>query len=172
MAAFTPLFDIVQSSDGLVGTISDTSNYADNDDNIVAGDFSDRSVTILDSDGDVYTVVTFDGDDLEATFDIDNINLWANATMDWTGINPVADYTKHLQFGLGRVTENDFSNILQLGCCSDAVAENALTQATNYLQDGSYAEISGNAAMWQKDYDSARKYLRQVYNFSRVSAGS
>lgn len=168
--AFEATFTINQSSDGLTGTVVDESTYGE--EGIEVTDFSAREVTILDAYGDVYAVVTFIDDELEATFDIDDINLWANATMDWTGINPVGDYEKHLQFGLGRVTENSFGNLLQLGCCSDGVAQNALAQATNYLQDGSYANISGNAARWQKDYDAAKKYLAQAYAFSRQTSGS
>lgn len=173
MAAFAQNFTITQSSDSLTGTIEDTSNYDDNDEGITVDDFSSRVVVILDAYGEAYATVTFEDDELEATFDIDDENLWADATMDWTGIDPVEDYEKHLQFPLGRVTQNSYRNILQLGCCSDAVAQNALSNATNYLQDGSYAATEGNAAAWQKDYDAAKKYLAQAYAFSRtVPSGS
>lgn len=169
MATFAQNFTITQSSDGLTGTVEDTSNYDDNDEGIVVSDFSSRTVLILDWAGEPYTTVTFEDDDLEATFDIDDENLWADATMSWTGIDPVGDYEKELKFPLGRVTENDFGNVLRLGCCSDAVAQNALSNATNYLQDAGYAEISGNASRWMADYNAARRYLQQVYKFSRVS---
>lgn len=169
--AFEATFSITQSSDSLVGTISDDSTYGTDD--IEVSDFSDRSVIILDAYGEPYATVVFEGEELTATFDIDDINLWADATMDWIGINPVADYEKHLQFPLGRLTENNYQNVLSLGCCSDAVADNALTVADRYLRGSSIASVEGNAPAWQQYQDAALKYLKQVYNFSRrTPAGS
>lgn len=167
MAAVIPLFSISQSSDGLVGTITDELNY--DDAGLTPADFSERSVLILDAYGDAYATVVFDGEELEATFDIDDINLWANSTFYWTGIDPVEDYEKHLQFPLGRVTENNYQNVLRLGCCSDAVADNSLTVADRYLRGAEIAAPAGNGPAWQADQDAANKYLLQVYKFSRVS---
>jgi hypothetical protein len=155
----------------LVGTVTD-SPITSNDEGIIVSDFSAKR-RYSDAYGLAYATVLFSGDELTATFDIDDENLWADATFDWTGTPPVADYTETLQFPLARVTENSFGNVLQLGCCSDAVAQNALMNATNYLQDATYAATSGNAARWMKDVEAAKKYLAQVYFFSQTApAGS
>lgn len=166
----TPLFSITQSSNSLVGTVEDLLDY--DTVGLTPSDFSERFCIILDAFGDTYTTVTFEGDELTATFDIDDINLWANTTMYWTGINPVPDYEKHLQFPLGRVTENNYQNVLRLGCCLDAVADNALTVADRYLRGAEIAATSGNGSAWIADENAALKYLRQVYQYSRTPSGS
>lgn len=168
--AFEATFNITQSSSGLTAEITDESTYGE--DGIEMTDFSDRMVTILDAYGEPFTTVTFEGEKLTATFDVRAINLWADATMNWTGINPVADYEKHLEFPLGRITENNYQNVLRLGCCSDAVADNALTIADRYLRGSLIAASAGNSAAWSSDEDSALKYLRSVYSYRRVPTGS
>lgn len=161
MAAFIPLFGITQSSSGLVGTVNDLANYGENTDNITVGDFSLRQAVITDAYGEPFTTVTFVGDSLTATFDIGLINLWANGAFSWIGINPVGDYSKSLEFPLGRVTKNLYRTLLKQGCCSAPLVENALSYADRFFRGSEIEAPAGNGVGWTVDINAAYSYLNQ-----------
>lgn len=160
--AFVPSFNIYSSSDGLTGIVEDTTDYT-NDENITVDDFSSREVVILDAYGEDFTTVTFSGSELEAEFDIGDINLWANSTMTWTGINPVGDYTETLDFPLGRITQNNYQRLVKLGCCTAPNVEEALGQADIFIRSADISASGGVSVGWQTAMDSANTYLRSAY---------
>jgi len=67
---FSQNFNISQSSDGLTGTVADSSNYSANTEGITPGSFTTRTVVILDAYGEPFTTVVFSGVALSATFAI------------------------------------------------------------------------------------------------------
>lgn len=160
MAAI-PLFNIEQASNGLTAQITDQFNYGSAS-GIVVTDFSSRSVVITDAFGEPFTTVTFEGSGLTASFDIGRINLWANATFSWTGIDPVGNYTKTLEFPLGRITYNLYRTLLKPGCCSSSMlVENALNAADRFFRGAEIEAPAGNGVGWTSDINSAYSYLNQ-----------
>lgn len=164
MAAFTPNFVITQSTDARTGIISDTSNYGINDQSIVVENFASRSVSIYDFSGNLFDVVDFNDSELTAEFDIpDNVNLWADSTMQWDGANPTADYTLTKIFLLDRITKNKYQSILIKGCCKSQKIDEYLGIADEYFRGAEIAAPSGNASSWQTSVDSANKYLSSAW---------
>lgn len=162
MAIFSANFTLTQSSDGVTLSFTDTSPYGTSDPVINLADFSARSLVLLDANGASIETVDL-GDDLTAEITIAR-DKWVNATLNLTGINPVANYTKNYLFPFDRITKNLYRKALKGGCCSNPIIENALSEADRFFRGAEISAPSGDGPGWQEDIDSAYAYLIALEN--------
>lgn len=162
MAIFAASFTLVQSSDGLTLSFADTSNYITNDQGYVVGSFSSRQLVLLDGNGAAIETVSL-GTDLTAEINI-TADVWVNATLNLTGINPVPNYTKNLLFPFDRITKNLYRKALKGGCCGNPLVDNALSEADRFFRGAEISAPSGDGPGWTADINAAYGYLNALNN--------
>lgn len=157
MAIFAAEFTISQISDGFTLNFVDQSNYATSSPVINVSDFSARELVLLDSAGNSIQTVNL-GTDLTAEIAI-TADVWVNATLNLTGINPVGNYTKNYLFPFDRITKNLYRKALKGGCCSNPLVENALSEADRFFRGAEISAPAGDGPGFQEAIDSAYAYL-------------
>lgn len=162
MAVFAPTFSLLQSSDGLTLSFTDTSNYGTSSPVINLADFSARSLVLLDANGTSIETVNL-GSDLTAKVSITR-DKWVNATLNLTGINPVGNYTKNYLFPFDRITKNLYRKALNGGCCSNPIIKKALSEADRFFRGAEISAPSGDGPGFQESIDSAYAYLIALEN--------
>ena len=162
MSVFAANFTMVQSSDGLTLSFADTSNYITNDQGYLVGSFSSRQLVLLDANGAAITTINL-GASLTADYAI-TADVWVNATLNLTGINPVPNYTKNLLFPFDRITKNLYRKALKGGCCGNPLVDNALSEADRFFRGAETSAPSGDGPGWQDDINSAFAYLNALNN--------
>ena len=154
MVIFTVSTEAAQSSDGLVVTFTDTSNYADNTEGYVKADFTTNTIVIKDANGAILQTSDFLASD----------TVVYNQTSDhWftteRALEGIASYTKTEKFPLKRITTNKLQTVLGSGCCQGATNAKNLCEANAFINGANYAAPSGNSTGWQNYIDAANSFL-------------
>lgn len=157
MAIFAANFTLTQSSDGLKLLFTDTSNYGTSDPVVILANFSARELVLLDANGSEIDTINL-GNSLSAEIDITR-DVWVNATLNLTGINPTPNYTKNYLFPFDRITKNLYRKALKGGCCSNPLIEKALSMADRFFRGADISAPSGDGPGWQNDIDAAYGHL-------------
>ena len=155
MAAFTPNFKIVQSSDGKTLTITDLSNWTSNDEGYVKADFA-RTFTLKDAYGATLTTIGMGTTADVATYNVTK-NLWIETTFTIVGLENYSLLQKQL---FDRFNANAYRNSLSddAYCCSKTGVSN-LVMADLFITGVNFAVPIGNGVDVQKFEDVAYSYL-------------
>lgn len=154
MAAFEPATSASQSSDGLVVTFLDESNYSDNTEGYVKSDFTTNTIVIKDASGNILQTSNFLTSDT-VTYN-QTKDHWFTTERVLAGI---ADYTRTEKFPLKRITINKLQKVLGSGCCQGVTNAKNLCEANAFINGANYAAPSGNSVFWQNSIDAANLYL-------------
>lgn len=154
MAAFAVSTSAAQSSDGLVVTFTDTSNYDINDEGYTKSNFTTNTIVIKDAYGAILQTSNFLSSD----------TVTYNQTKDhWFTIERtlagVASYSATEKFPLKLITTNKLQTVLGSGCCQGTQNAKNLCEANAFINGADFAAPSGNSVAWQKFIDAANSYL-------------
>jgi hypothetical protein len=157
MAAFYVETSATQSSDGLVVTFTDQSNYSDNDESYDKADFTTNTIVLYDAYGAVLDTLNFLTSDT-VTYN-QTTDHWFTTVRTLAGI---ASYSKTEKFPLNRITTNKLQRVLASGCCQGMANEANLCKVNTFMQDALYAEPLGASVRWQQDINNANSYLNEI----------
>lgn len=158
MAAFAVSTEASQSSDGLIVTFLDTSNYGSNDEGYDKSEFTTNTIQIYDADGVLLQTSDFLTED---TVEFNQVkDHWFTTVRTLAG---VASYSKTEKFAnLYRITTNKLERVLGSGCCQGMSNSSNLCKANTFLQAATFAAPVGNSVAWQTDVDNANSYLNEI----------
>lgn len=158
MAAYTPAFTAEESEDGLTITLTDTSNWADNDENYNKLDFT-RSFILKDANNNILTTLTLVGGVDTTTYTLTK-PTWL--TIQYSAVG-VVTYNLVQKYGFLRIYINRLQeNLIELGSKRDLTKITNLNTSTSFYLGAIGVEPVGNSAGWQIDMDIAMIYLGKV----------
>lgn len=158
MAAYTPAFTAEESEDGLTITLTDTSNWANNDENYDKLDFT-RSFILKDANNNTITTLTLVGGVDTITYTLTK-PTWLTIQLSVVG---VVTYNLVQKYGFLRIYINRLQeNLIELGSKRDLTKITNLNTSTSFYLGAMGVEPVGNSAGWQRDMDIAMIYLGKI----------
>lgn len=151
---FTPAFKIEQSSDGLTLTLTDQSNWSDNDEGYVITDFA-RSIIMVDALNNAIGTVDFPASELVEAFSIVT-NQWVKAQLTIIGEQ---NYDLIQKYGFYRLFQLDYRKAI-VGNCGCGKSGIDLCSTDAFLSTAQMAIPIGNGVEFQNDIDAASAYLK------------
>jgi hypothetical protein len=156
MAAFAPSFTAVQSSDGTLITITDTSPWGGVSDENYPITGAVRSFELTDSVGDVIETIDLDPTQLVGTYEI-STNKWIQINFVNTG-TPAFNIVH--KFAFYRIFQLAYMELLKKACGCKARGID-ICSVDAFLEGALMAEPIGNGVAFQDNIDSAYAYLIQ-----------
>lgn len=149
----------VQSSDGLVVSFYDDSNYSDNTEGYDKSDFTTNTIVIKDATGAILQTSNFLSSNI-VTYNQTKDHWFTTERL----LEGVATYEKTEKFPLKLITTNKLQTVLGAGCCQGVTNARNLCEANAYINGANYAAPSGNSVAWQNDIDAANLFLDNILN--------
>lgn len=157
MAAFALAFSAVQDpTTGLFVTLTDTSNWSDNDENYSEAEFA-RNFILTDYLGNAIITIPLPTGEESITWQVPpGTNPWVN--IDYNVVGPVT-IDKIEKFPFQRIYELAFINAIKGKCgCNTALSPN-LCEVDNFYQGAAMAAPIADAINYQNNINSAYAYL-------------
>lgn len=157
MAQFSLAFSATQSQDGSKVTITDQSNWGNNDQSYVQSQFT-RTLFLTDALNNPITSIVLATGINSATYNVPaNTNPWININYVLSN-GPVSPSLLH-SYPFQRYFELAYMNEIKDNCGCGCIGDNQMCQVDAFYQGASFAAPVADSVNYQSYIDSAYKLL-------------
>jgi len=155
---FTIDQDATEDVTGVLITLTDTSNWSNNDQGFIRFDFV-RTFTLKDAYGATIAtlVIPADTDSVTYTLPTGSAGIFLESIFTITGVQ---NYTNTKKYPFYRILKNLYRIKLKKGCCSDKRSDSMLGNVDQLMRGIELAGVTGNGVEWQSYVNASRAYLK------------